>query len=350
MRFFSKFSALLLVLMLPALVGAQDPQPNPTPSPRPAPAEDHPAPPTPPVVNPGDDPAPPPPAEGERRRRGRGGAGLIDRFDRNGDGVLDKTELEGIPEGMRRRLGGADTNGDGTITGEELDRILGGGAGRPAPEDGGDNPRPERRRGGGLIERFDRNGDGVLDKEELEGMPEGMRRRLGPADTNGDGVITPEEMEGFGRGRRPGPEGGPPPGEGPPGGDGNGPPQRRGGGLERLDRNGDGVIDKEELEGMPEALRRRLGGLDRNGDGIIDREELGAGRRGRGGQDGDQPRRRRGHSVIRGRARIIGRARFLVGGGRLRVSADSRYHRLFDDSVRRCSCGLGSRMYLPLSR
>ena len=99
MRFCSSILVLFLALLLPALVVAQDPLPNPVPTPKPIPGDDHPTPPPPPVVRPGDDPIPAPRPDGERRRRGRGGAGLIERFDRNGDGVLDGDEIEGLPEG-----------------------------------------------------------------------------------------------------------------------------------------------------------------------------------------------------------------------------------------------------------
>jgi Ca2+-binding EF-hand superfamily protein len=283
---------LALVLLVPAgMTEAQDPKP--------APGGDQPKP---PVVRPDNPPAPPapptPPAPPERRP-GRGG--LIERLDRNGDGVIDKEELEGAGR-IGRRIGRADTNGDGIITREELDGLLGGGqqGGGNGGNGGGDGERP-RRRGGAdrvkeLIERLDRNGNGVIDKDEL---PEGWGERIGPADTNGDGVITPEELEGLmGGGGRPGPEGGEGDGERPPRRDGN-----RGRGLvERLDRNGNGVIDKDEL---PEGWGRRIGGADTNGDGVITPEELegflGGGNRPGGGQggegDGERPRRREGRGA-----------------------------------------------------
>ena len=208
--------------------------------------------------------------------------------------MIDKEELEeGGPLG--RRIGRADRNGDGVITPEELDGMLGGGN-RPGPEGGepeGEGEDRPRRRGGaaerakGVIERLDRNGNGVIDKDEL---PEGWGERLGPADTNGDGVISLEELEGLmeGAGRRPRPGGE---------GEGDGPPRpnpeggRRGGSIiERLDRNGNGVIDLDELD---EGMRGRLAPLDANGDGVIDESELEGMRRGRGrGGDRDGEGRR----------------------------------------------------------
>jgi HlyD family secretion protein len=60
------------------------------------------------------------------------------------------------------------------------------------------------------------------------------------------------------------------------------PPERRGGPpnpgqlLQRLDKNSNGQLDRDELEQLPEPLRSRLEAADRNGDGNIDRGELAA--------------------------------------------------------------------------
>ena len=196
--------------------------------------------------------------------------------------MIDKSELEGAGR-IGRRIGGADTNGDGIITREELDGLLGGGQQGGGSGDEGEGERP-RRRGGAdrvkeLIGRLDRNGNGVIDKDEL---PEGWGERLGPADSNGDGIITPEELEGLmgGRGR--------PEGEGrprPEGEEGERPRRREGPGaqelIERFDRNGNGVIDLDELD---EGMLERLKPLDANGDGVIDESEIT--RRRRGGRQG----------------------------------------------------------------
>ena len=81
--------------------------------------------------------------DGERPRRGdgRGGRGLIERLDRNGNGVIDLDELD---EGMLERLKPLDANGDGVIDESEITRRRRGG--RPGGGEG-DSPRPERRRG-----------------------------------------------------------------------------------------------------------------------------------------------------------------------------------------------------------
>ena len=138
-------------------------------------------------------------------------------------------------------MGPADTNGDGVISLEELEGLMEGAGRRPRPGgegegDGPPRPNPEGgRRGGSIIERLDRNGNGVIDLDELD---EGMRGRLAPLDANGDGVIDESELEGMRRGRG---RGGDRDGEGrrprPEGGRGGG----RGG-----DRGGDGGGDRPE--------------------------------------------------------------------------------------------------------
>ena len=44
--------------------------------------------------------------------------------------------------------------------------------------------------------------------------------------------------------------------------------------MQGIDKNGDGQLDKDEVNGLPEQLRSRLTSADKNGDGIIDRGEL----------------------------------------------------------------------------
>jgi hypothetical protein len=46
--------------------------------------------------------------------------------------------------------------------------------------------------------------------------------------------------------------------------------------LQRLDSNGDGQLDKDELAQVPEQFRPRLMAADENGDGTVDRSELAA--------------------------------------------------------------------------
>jgi Ca2+-binding EF-hand superfamily protein len=142
----------------------------------------------------------------------------------------------------------------------------------PAGEKGG-------RRGPGrsateLLEKYDANKDGQLDREELaavdrdrEGRREQMKARmLERFDANKNGVLDPEEKQAAGkkfRGRR--------------GGRGHG---RM---LERFDANKNGVLDPEEKDAAKAALAQRraefLKRFDTNGDGKLDDAEREAARK-----------------------------------------------------------------------
>lgn len=98
---------------------------------------------------------------------------------------------------------------------------------------------------------LDRNDDGVLDKDELG---EKWAHLLDNGDADKDGKLTLEEFKAT---RRPAPE------EGARG--------QRGNIIERLDKDGDGKISKEEA---PARLKERFDDIDENGDGFIDQEEL----------------------------------------------------------------------------
>ncbi len=75
-----------------------------------------------------------PPEAGERRSRGFSADAILERYDRNGDGALDRDEFEATRFGRRRpeRFAWFDRDQDGRITREELAtlRSRGGGAGR----------------------------------------------------------------------------------------------------------------------------------------------------------------------------------------------------------------------------
>jgi len=159
------------------------------------------------------------------RPRGEARQLLLERFDRDHDGRLEPQERRRAIRALRRlarrlamqdlarRPGGHvpgmvrrfDTNGDGTISPDEMPS---GAAGKPG-------------RARGRFRRFDANGDGVISPDEI---PPGAADRQGRArkmlrrfDTNGDGVVGPDEM--------------------PPGA------ARK---LRPLDRNGDGWLDDSD--------------------------------------------------------------------------------------------------------
>jgi Ca2+-binding EF-hand superfamily protein len=121
-----------------------------------------------------------------------------------------------------------------------------------------------------LFTRFDRNGDGVITRDEFP-KPE----RFDPLDTDKDGKLTKEEVRGgvsqlAGRGAQ-------------------GLATAR---LKQLDTDGDGKISKTEYEAS-------FAKLDTDGDGFITETELsatlGAARETRAGKDGkEKPREKKG--------------------------------------------------------
>ena len=121
--------------------------------------------------------------------------------------------------------------------------------------DGGTRTSGRRRRPGDFVERFkamDQDGDGKLSIDEV---PEGMKRRFQMMDTNGDGFIDESELQAAATRMRGGP------------GPGIGMVQR----MMRFDLDGDGKISQEEAS---EPMRGRFDQMDTNGDGYLDREEL----------------------------------------------------------------------------
>ena len=170
-----------------------------------------------------------------------------------------------------------DTNHDGRLSKDELAKL------------------------GEKFDELDRNHDGQLDPFELIGGPAGGPDGRGAPPREG---VAPREGQ---------PREGNPPREGAPRGEGGrrdadrpdgarrpdgeaptrerrtdaGQPAERGPIFQRLDRNGDGKISKEEA---PEAMKERFSMLDTNGDGFISQDELRAGAQ----QLGDRVRRPEG--------------------------------------------------------
>lgn len=99
---------------------------------------------------------------------------MIQRFDKNGDGVL---EIKELPELLQQRLAAADTNKDGKLSVQELE------AHRAT--------RMEEH-GKKKFAALDKNGDGVLTKDEVG---DEKWQRIGKADANGDGRVTQDELK-----------------------------------------------------------------------------------------------------------------------------------------------------------
>jgi len=103
-----------------------------------------------------------------------------------------------------------------------------------------------------------------------------MAERLLQADADGDGAVSKSELEEL-RKKLAGRAGGPEPG----GRGGRNPGQM----FDRMDRNGDGKLSKDEL---PERLAERLMRADTDGDGAVSKEEVEK-VRGRKPARGDRP-------------------------------------------------------------
>ena len=132
------------------------------------------------------------------------GMALFHALDTNGDGKLDSKEIAAAPEVLKKLA-----NSNGEITREELLKsmpglaggIAGGGPGGFAfggfgaggpPGAGGPgeaNPDAMLKR---VIQQFDKNGDGKLQKEEL---PPRLQERFDELDTNHDGALDEAELK-----------------------------------------------------------------------------------------------------------------------------------------------------------
>jgi len=220
------------------------------------------------------------------REEFRGPPDAFDRLDTNGDGSLDRTECEqarrgpggfggrGAPGGgpgnrLLERLRQLDKDGDGKVSAEEyqgripFERLDRNGDGfldeQDAPQDRGG--RGQGGRGRGLspqaLQRFDRDGDGKVTREEFPGGDE----RFDALDVNGDGVLTEADLQAPPQG---------PPGDAPGGGaDAPGPDALRAV-IDRDDEDGDGRVSKEEYRGPAHLFDE----MDRNDDGFLDAQDL----------------------------------------------------------------------------
>ena len=189
-------------------------------------------------------------------RRPAGGGGLLAALDSDGDGKLSSNELDRAVAVLRS----LDEDKDGTVSGPEMGiRPGGGGPGRRGPT------APP-------FDQWDANGDGKVSREEA---PERAHERWNRMDRNGDGFIDQKEQEEvqamFRRMRERG---------GPQTGGGRG---ARGEGIwkvlaEKYDRDKNGEITLEEYGRSEE----RFGQLDKNDDGKLTLADLTSGRRNAG--------------------------------------------------------------------
>ncbi len=119
-------------------------------------------------------------------RHGRGG--FFERLDANGDGVVDREELQQSRRAVFRRV---DADGDGYLSGAEIEVL----AREPSAMPGGQRrgvfsnaPLP----GKDLLRRLDSDGDGRIAESEFLAAEHPLLERL---DTDRDGRITRDEAE-----------------------------------------------------------------------------------------------------------------------------------------------------------
>ena len=198
------------------------------------------------------------------REEYKGTDAVFKRLDQDGDGSIGAEEAARATRYMslivwdlvdREELFKAiDGNGDGNVTAEEmkaapLAEIMAKALAKVTGRAGGGAAQ------GGLMGRFDKNGDGKVSRDEFPPERLALFDRL---DKNSDGFIDAEEMAKVQGGK-----------DGQAG---------KGGLVGRFDKNGDGRISREEF---PQEKIQAFDRFDKNGDGFIDADELKDGRKGK---------------------------------------------------------------------
>jgi len=119
---------------------------------------------------------------------------MLMTFDKNQDGKLQRSEVPDRQAGIFER---GDTNGDGVLDGPELRKLTADQAAAPvAPPRGGGRPR-----GFGRLDpaaaALDTDGNGEISADEIAGATAALKT----LDRNGDGQITEDELRPSGEGR-----------------------------------------------------------------------------------------------------------------------------------------------------
>jgi Ca2+-binding EF-hand superfamily protein len=165
---------------------------------------------------------------------------IFKQADKNGDGKVTFEELQALrPNVSRAQFDRLDRNKDGVLSKADV-------------------PRNPARILANLIKKVDKDGDGKVTFEELKAVaPKMTQERFNQLDTNHDGVLSQED-----RPLAANPQ--------------DRPEQRRRFlmGLRQADANGDGKVTFEEAQpAFPKMTRERFNTLDRNGDGVISKDD-----------------------------------------------------------------------------
>jgi len=189
---------------------------------------------------------------------GGGRDGMLARVDTNADGKVTSAEMKSAATAL---WGNADTDHDGRVTKQERETF--------AEQL---HAKFEAARDSRMAERFakdDGNHDGRLSRQEVSSMPD---ERFARIDTDKDGQLSKAELEAAhtatkdGMKRRHAEFG-----------------ERHPDRLERADQNQDSVIDRAEMESE---VQRHFARMDRDGNGTLEGDELRFGHGHRGGRGG----------------------------------------------------------------
>lgn len=134
---------------------------------------------------------------------------MFTKTDANGDGQIDKTEMEAFASQMAERTGRevdsedifqqGDTDGDGVLSRDEFMALR-----PPGPKNMNKSSEEMQQMQAELFASIDQNGDGGIDKAEMKNFASKMAPRTGQpddteelfvvGDTNGDGILSEEEF------------------------------------------------------------------------------------------------------------------------------------------------------------
>ena len=115
---------------------------------------------------------------------------IMQGVDTDGDGSISAEELGALDEAPRKKLFEADGNGDGAISGDELLSSIAEQLTARAEM----GPPSAADMLSKIMQDADSDGDGVISAEELSAVDDKHQQKLAQADTDGDGIITEEEL------------------------------------------------------------------------------------------------------------------------------------------------------------